>query len=816
MTASLGRLLILASLLIATSGAIISFAAARTRSATALAWSRRLAYGYAAFIALANAVMVYALVVHDFSVSYVSQVGSRSVPLWVTIVSLWSSLEGSILFWGLVLGVMVAVAQRNVEKNSPQLIPNATAVWLACGAFFSFLLAGPAHPFATIANPPLDGPGPNPLLQNHILMAVHPPLLYLGYVGMTIPFGLASAALLNGTLSASSIRTLRRWILLPWTCLTVAMVVGGWWAYEVLGWGGYWAWDPVENATLIPWLTATAALHSAILMERKGVLKGWTMTLVLATFLLTILGTFMTRSGVFNSVHSFTQSAIGPTILAFFALSLAWSVAILTMRIDKLSADHPLGNLASRDVMFLVNNLLFVLFTLTVLIGTVFPLFVEAIAGRQISVGRPYFDKMAIPLGLAILFLMGVGPALPWGRIARPELWRRLLRPTIGAAILLLVGLVAGARNVFTLFTMAFGGYAAYVTLEQFSRAGRSLRQWAAYVIHAAVIVVIIAMAVDSTMRISHEIHFTRGQSVSLGSFMLTFLGANEVEESHRSAIVAEVEVRRDGKFIGTLTPRMNFYATQREPVGTPAVRSSLSSDLYLSIVSVDPANQTLAINAMINPMVPWIWIATGVLAIAGLLLVFGERTTLPLPRWRMANAAAKTAALMILLSTPMLGQSAPDPIQIIGKPDGAVLTGTLLDQKTAEVASVVRCPVCQGLSVNDSPSSMAVNMKQQVRDLLSRGYSREQILKYFETSYGEFVLLEPPKRGLNWLVWVLPALLLVAGLWFVFRITRNPVQVVETVSVQHEDLLPDDEVLARYVLLVRERAYGWKKGVRP
>ena len=435
MTPLLGRSLILLALLAATAGAVVGFATGARPSAAGSAWTRRLAYAYAALMASANLLMIEALLSHDFSVSYVAQVGSRAVPTWVSVVSLWSSLEGSILFWGLVLSAYVAVATWANRNSHPEYMPYATAVWLACAAFFCFLLAGPAQPFQTMSPVPTDGPGPNPLLQNHVLMAIHPPFLYSGYVGMTIPFGLACAALLTGRLGHDFIRPLRTWLLLPWVFLTCAIVLGGWWAYEVLGWGGYWAWDPVENASLLPWLTATAALHSALLMERKGVLKGWTVTLVLASFLLTILGTFMTRSGVFNSVHSFTQSAIGPTILAFLAAALLLSVVLLATRVDALSSDGHLEGVASRDGMFLLNNLAFVLLTFTVLVGTVFPLVVEALRGVRMSVGRPYFDAMSVPLGAALLFLMGVGPALPWGRATPEQIRRALLPPLAGAAL---------------------------------------------------------------------------------------------------------------------------------------------------------------------------------------------------------------------------------------------------------------------------------------------------------------------------------------------------------------------------------------------
>src|SRR5882672_2497200 len=451
MIPTLGRTLILLALLAATAGALVGFATGARPSAAGSAWTRRLAYVFAALMVLANLTMEYALLTHDFAVSYVAHVGSRSVPTWVSIVSLWSSLEGSILLWGLVMGIYVAVATFRHRDDHPEYMPYAVGVWLACGAFFSFLLAGPAQPFAAVANPPVDGPGPNPLLQNHYLMVIHPPFLYSGYVGMTIPFGLACAALLVGRLGHDFIRPLRNFLLLSWIFLTVAIVLGGWWAYEVLGWGGYWAWDPVENASFLPWLTATAALHSALLVERKGVLKGWTTTLVIATYLLSSLGTFMTRSGVFNSVHSFTQSAIGPTILVFLAAALIFSVVLLTLRVDTLSAEGRLETGPSRDAVFLVQNLLFVVFTFTVLLGTVFPLVVEAARGVQMSVGRPYFDRMSVPIGVALLFVMGVGPALPWGRATGQQMRSALLPPLLSAVLLAVVGLLLGVRNAWTL-----------------------------------------------------------------------------------------------------------------------------------------------------------------------------------------------------------------------------------------------------------------------------------------------------------------------------------------------------------------------------
>ena len=653
MVPTLGRTLILLALLAASAGSIVGFATGARPNAAGWKWARRLAYAFAAFMALANLTMEYALLTHDFSVSYVAHVGSRAVPTWVSIVSLWSSLEGSILFWGLVMGVYVAVATWRKADEHPEYMPYAVGVWLACGAFFSFLLAGPAQPFGTIPNPPLDGPGPNPLLQNHYLMVIHPPFLYSGYVGMTIPFGLACAALLVGRLGNDFIRPLRNFLLTSWIFLTCAIVLGGWWAYEVLGWGGYWAWDPVENASFLPWLTATAALHSALLVERKGVLKGWTVILVLATYLLTILGTFMTRSGVFNSVHSFTQSAIGPTILVFLAAALLFSLVLLALRVDSLGSDGRLETGPSRDVMFLVQNLLFVLFTFTVLLGTVFPLVVEALRGLQMSVGRPYFDKMSVPTGVALLFVMGVGPALPWGRATRQQLRSALLPPLVGAGVLAAVGLALGVRNIWTLLALLFGGFTAQVTLsemflpvrqrmrtrgeglaEAFRQAQtRGRRRFGAYVVHAGAVVVIAAIAVSSTMGSSKEIQLNQGQTTTLGAYQLTFVGAEQVSEPHRESVRARVEISKNGRSLGTLYPRMSTYENQREPIGSPAVHTSLTEDLYLSIHNIDGAAGTVGLLVLVNPMVCWIWIATAIMALGGLVAL--------VPPLRGATAAA-------------------------------------------------------------------------------------------------------------------------------------------------------------------------------
>src|SRR5688572_29612774 len=395
------------------------------------ATARSIAYVIFLLMFVANSAMIYGLVTHDFSISYVAQVGSRATPVFFTIISLWSSLEGSILFWGLVLSGFTAAATYLNRGRLGALGDYATGTMLGVGVFFYLLLIGPADPFMLVSPAPLDGPGPNPLLQNHILMAIHPPLLYLGYVGMTVPFAFATGALLSGRLDDTWIRETRRWTITAWIFLSLAIMMGMWWSYEVLGWGGYWAWDPVENASFMPWLTATAFLHSVMAQERRDMLRVWNLSLIVSTFLLTILGTFLTRSGVLSSVHAFTQGTIGYYFLGFIGVVLLFSLMLLAGRSGELHSEGKLDSAVSRETVFMANNLIFTAFTFTVLLGTMFPLLAEAARGVKVSVGGPFYNRMTIPLCATLLFLVGVGPVLPWRGASLAQLRQRLMIPAI-------------------------------------------------------------------------------------------------------------------------------------------------------------------------------------------------------------------------------------------------------------------------------------------------------------------------------------------------------------------------------------------------
>ncbi len=628
MISTLGLGLVLLALLVCAIGVPLAYGAGARRSVRGLELSRRLAYLFALAMGLANLLMVYALLTHDFSVGYVAQVGSRATPTVISIVSLWSSLEGSILFWGAVLGGFTAAFAYLQRKGHEHYLAYSLGTLFAIGLFFSYLIAGPANPFAATPAPiPSDGPGPNPLLQNHILMIVHPPMLYLGYVGMSVPFAMAVAALLRGQLGPTWLKPLRSWLLVPTAFLTLGIMLGGWWSYEVLGWGGYWAWDPVENASFLPWLTAIAALHSAIVQQRRGSLKAWTTILILITFLLTILGTFLTRSGVVNSVHSFTQSPIGPLFLAFLGVCLGAVVILLAMRVDTLVSDPTEDSLFAREGAFLMNNLLLVALTFTVLVGTLFPIVAEAVRDVKVSVGEPYFNRMSVPISFGLLMLMGIGPALPWGKANGAKVRRALLTPVPAALVGLALTVLLGGRDPNVLLTGALAGYALWVTGARGTEAMRrrkargdsasaavsrsvlrSPRLLGAYTVHFGVIVTFVAIAISSNFQTSEEAVLAPGQEMAIADYQLRFEQVALERQPHRVARMATLAVSDGGRSVGTLQPAMHHYPTMQEPIGTPAVRTSASHDLYLTVMEVLPDGR-VGIRAIVTPAVVWIWI---------------------------------------------------------------------------------------------------------------------------------------------------------------------------------------------------------------
>jgi cytochrome c-type biogenesis protein CcmF len=622
-------------------GAVLAYAGLAGRPPLAL-WGRRAAYGVFALATLAILLMVIALVGHDFSVGYVAQVGSRSTPLFYTVISLWSSLDGSILFWGWIVAGYTAAVVHVYRDRYRDLMPAVTGTLLVVNAFFWLLLAWPANPFVPVFPVPMDGPGPNPLLQNHPFMGLHPPLLYLGYVGLTVPFAFGIAALLTGKVGGDWIRAVRRWTMAPWVFLTAGIVSGAWWSYEVLGWGGYWAWDPVENASFLPWLTATAFLHSIMVQERRQTLKMWNILLVVATFLLTLFGTFLTRSGILASVHAFVEGLIGPFFLGFITLVLFISLGLVAWRSEELKSQPALDAIASRETAFLLNNLLLVAFTFTVLLGTVYPLLAEAIRGVKVSVGAPYFNRMSIPIALGLVLLAGVGPALPWRRGSPDLLARKFLWPTLGALASGIVFWLVGVRHFMTWLTLLLSVLSVGLLVGEFWRPaqarrlahgenlGRALlnvtsrnrRRYGGYVVHLGIVVMAVGIALSSTYRREREVTLGIGQAVSYEGYTARLDSLYAGREPHRDFVEAALSVGKGGELSSVMRPRLNYYPMSQQPIGTPDVRTRPTEDLYLSLMAYDRTGSSATVNVIVNPMIVWIWIGGAVTALGALFAI--------------------------------------------------------------------------------------------------------------------------------------------------------------------------------------------------
>ncbi|MHB1486557.1 MAG: heme lyase CcmF/NrfE family subunit [Acidimicrobiales bacterium] len=587
---------------------------------------------------LATGAMEHALITHDFSMAFVAENNSRSTPLLFTITGMWSALEGSILLWGLVLaGYIAAVAFHFRRRATDPLVGWAMLVCFVVAAFFFMLMLGPSNPFRHVAGAiPRDGLGPNPLLQDHPLVAFHPPMLYLGFVGFTVPFAFAVAALITGRVGEGWLTETRRWTLFAWGFLSVGIVLGAWWSYQVLGWGGFWAWDPVENASFLPWLSATAYLHSAMVQERRGILRVWNLSLLMATFSLTILGTFLTRSGVVESVHAFSSSTLGPIILAFFGVVVVVSVTLIAWRGDQLASPGAVRTIKSREGAFLANNLLFAAFAFVVLLGTVFPLLAQAINGQQITVGRPYFDTMTMPIGMALLFFMAIGPVLGWKRSSGELLRRRLLVPAWAGAGVIAVCVLGGVRGVSALVAFGLGTFAGVVAIRKliestrlaFKRgaglAGGLLgRANGGMVVHLGVVFVAVALAASTSFGHRGQFRLNPGQTVEFGGHQIKYLGTSAVSHPNRQSLVAKVQVDHQR----LLTPAVSLFGSSTEGIGTPAVDSGLVDDVYLTLVQAPAAHDPgVLLGVVIQPLVIWLWIGGALIGVGTLMAALPER----------------------------------------------------------------------------------------------------------------------------------------------------------------------------------------------
>lgn len=590
------------------------------------------------------------LISHDFNMEYVWAYTSRNLPSQYIFSAFWAGQKGSLLFWAVVLSLFASAAQWLTGRRFGYLMPYVAGVTSAVIAFFVSVMIFAADPFERLGFTPADGRGLNPQLQN-VGMVIHPPMLYLGYISVTIPFAFAVAALLSRRLDTGWLHAIRKWTLVSWLFLSIGITLGMWWAYVELGWGGYWAWDPVENASLLPWLTMTAFLHSVMIQEKRGMLKRWNFGLIIGTFLLSIFGTFITRSGVIASVHSFTQSNVGYFFLAFLAVAAVLSFTLLYTRWTLLEADVQLESVLSREAAFLFNNLVLVGIAFSVLWGTLFPILSELVRGSKITVGAPFFNRVNVPLGLLLLGLTGIGPLIAWRKASAANLRRQFIAP-VGSGLFTLAVLVAlGVRDFYALTALALAGFVAGTIAQEFYRGirarrrmhgespwlafarlvGRNRRRYGGYIVHAGILIYFVAFAGMAFKR-EQEATLRPGDAVEMRSpfghtYRFTHVGISQYEALNRIVSAATVEVAKDGRRAGLMTSEKrqhvdSFKRPTFEPSTEVGIRSNLQEDVYIVYAGSVEGTEEAVYRFNINPLVWWVWFG-------GLVLTFGGLITL-------------------------------------------------------------------------------------------------------------------------------------------------------------------------------------------
>jgi cytochrome c-type biogenesis protein CcmF len=649
--ATFGNLTLLVSFVVATLAGVASWVGIRQRSERLLRAARAAVYLLATTLGMSIAAMVHAFTASDFSVKYVQHYSEAGQPFAYKLTAVWGGLDGSILFWVFLLALCSAMAVRTLSRRDPEITAYATTVLMAVCDFFLYLVVYEKNPFETfLVSQPATGQGMNPLLQNPYMVA-HPPSLYAGFVALTIPYAFAMGALLAGKFGNVWFPMVRRWLLGAWFLLSLGLVLGMIWAYEVLGWGGFWAWDPVENAGLLPWLMATALIHSAKVQERRGLYVRWNFTLVIFAFFLTIVGTFMTRSGIVQSVHAFGKDVHLAYVFGVFMLViLKFSFGLMLWRRKQLRPTERIGSLLSREAMFGIGNWLFVLATATVLVATLFPTLSESIMHERVNVTAAFFNRTMVPVGLALLLLTGTGSLLPWRGMETTLARRRALLPIAAGGAVLAVGAVTQVwRSPAALLCFAVCAFVATAILQELVRGARSRQKsvggslasalvhtifrarqpHAGYFVHMGLVLMFVGFAGQAFQREETAV-IAVGQSKDFAGYRLRFDGIKEERTLVRETFLADIAVSSEGRNLGHLWPGRDFYDQRpNEPVSQVAIRRGLVEDLYLTLGSYDEARRAVALKLVTNPLVDWMWLGFLVMAF-GALLILGPGRTQP------------------------------------------------------------------------------------------------------------------------------------------------------------------------------------------
>jgi cytochrome c-type biogenesis protein CcmF len=648
----LGNLALWLAFLVGLWGAITGFVGGAQQRADLQQSARHASFALFAALWVAVISLEIAIFRHDFSVAYVAARTSRNLPTFYLWSALYSGQEGSLLFWAAVLSLFAGLTQMMTSRRYRAYLPYVAGVTSLVATFFvGVMLFAPANPFTRLPFTPLDGQGMNPQLQNPG-MVFHPPMLYLGYISITIPFAFAIAALMTKKLDTEWMVAVRKWTIVSWLFLSIGLLIGMWWAYVELGWGGYWAWDPVENAALLPWLVMTAFLHSVMIQEKRGMLKKWNLALILGAWLLSIFGTFLTRSGVIASVHSFTESPVGYFFAWFLILAAAAVIVLYVTRLPLLQAEATLESMVSREASFLFNNLLLIGIAFSVLWGTLFPILSEAFKGTKITVGPPFFNQVNIPLGLALLAMTGVGPLVAWRRASIPNLRRQFAVPVTTGVFVLLILLVIGMRDIGALMAFSLGSFVLATIIQEFGRGARARhrqygeplpvalfqllsrnrRRYGGYIVHIAIVLLFFAFA-GMTFKTETEATLRPGETATLKGpdghvYSFTHLGISQYNTLNRYVTAALLDVKRDGKEVGRLRTEKRQHVDALgnktfEPSTEVGIMSGLRVDLYVVLAGLVNGTEQAVFRFTINPLVWWVWFGGFVLVIGGLIVLW-------------------------------------------------------------------------------------------------------------------------------------------------------------------------------------------------
>ena len=637
MTATIGHASVIAALLLAVWGIIAPVIGSRPGRERFYASTRAAIMGQFFLVTLASLSLIYGLVTTDFSIKYVAFNTTRATPIYYRVTGLWGALEGSLLLWEWILIIFSGLVAWIYKERHRELMPWVLMIFSIVSAFFLVVLGFVSNPFESVFPVPADGRGLNPLLEDANMMT-HPPLLYTGFVGLAVPYAFAMAALIRGKLDEAWIVTTRRWTLTAWFFLTMGNLVGAYWSYHVLGWGGYWAWDPVENAAFMPWLPATAFLHSVQVQERRRMLKVWNLSLIIIAFSLTIFGTFLTRSGILSSIHAFSSGPVGTVFLAFLAVVLLGSFGLLAYRADHLKGQPELDSMVSRESAFLLNNVVLVSALFTIFLGTIFPLISEAVAGVQVSVGAPYFNSVTVPLFLLLVFLMGVGPMIAWRKASWDNLRRNFLWPSVASLLfaLLLFGwkvrdffpLLGFTLLAFVVLTILFdtalavrarrriageGIFSALATLAR-----KNQRRYGGLIVHLGIVLIVLGIAGSMGYSVEREATLQLGEALTVGRYHVQFEGLRGSQQPTHYRVEAAFRVFNQGHELGVLSPALKFFPNQQSPVGRAVFRSTLAEDIYLILSGFSELQQNRAtLKVLLRPLLAWLWFG-------GLVIVFG------------------------------------------------------------------------------------------------------------------------------------------------------------------------------------------------